>query len=174
MKNHKALKILNNVDSVRRKLFFIDIDGVLVTPWSFTQNAVFIDDRTDYEPYSKESVLALNMIIDAINPIFVIHSSRRYQYTLENFQTIWKAVGININNISVLERYAEQDDQWFNSPNEEKEYDIKKYIAVHNLSDNDYLILEDEKLALDNLFLLNGNIGLQIKNAERIIKCIYE
>lgn len=153
-----------------RKVFFIDIDGVLVTPWSFTRKAIAIDAVTEYEPYPPEAVAALNLMIKAINPILVIHSSRRYQYSMENFRVIWREVGIEFNNLSVLERYSEIDDKWFNHPNDEKAYDIRKYIVLNHILDDNYLVLEDEKLAIDNIFLLNGNIGLQLKHAESIIQ----
>ena len=152
-----------------KKVFFMDIDGVLVNAWSMQQKVIVIDKMTDYEPYGEECVVALNMMLSAFSPHIVIHSSRRYQYTAKNFIKIWGDSGIKFNTLEVLQRYGDQDNQWFNSPNEEKEYDIKKYIAINKIKMEDYIILEDEKLVIDNLFLLNGNIGLQIKDAERII-----
>ena len=155
-----------------KKIFFMDIDGVLVNGWSMQQKVILIDEMTDYEPYGKECVVALNLMLEAFSPHIVLHSSRRYQYSEKNFIKIWADSGIKFDTLEVLERYGDQDNQWFNSPNEEKEYDIKKYIAINTIKVEDYIILEDEKLSLDNLFLLNGNIGLQIKDAEKMIRCI--
>jgi hypothetical protein len=151
------------------KILFIDIDGVLVTPWSLSQPQIAIDDITYYEPYAAESVGALNMLIRHFNADIVIHSTRRYQYSLEEFKEIWKISGILFNKLSVLPRYGDMEDQWFNSPNEEKEYDLKRFIAKYAVQKEDYLILEDISLKMPNLYLVDSNTGLTTDDAEKII-----
>ena len=152
------------------KILFMDIDGVLVTHWSLQQEQIKIDEITYYEPYAPECVEALNMLIAHFNADIVIHSTRRYQYSLENFKRIWNESGIQFNKLSVLPRYGDMDDQWFSDPNEEKEYELKKYINEHSISQNSYLVIEDMKLKLNNLFLVDSDTGLTIANAKNIIR----
>ena len=152
------------------KILFVDIDGVLVTPWSFNQPQIAINDITYYEPYAAESVDALNILIIHFNADIVIHSTRRYQYSLEEFKGIWRRSGILFNKLSVLPRYGNRENQWFNNPNEEKKYDIKKFIAKYSVPKKDYLILEDINLKMPNLYLLDSNTGLTTDNARKIVR----
>jgi len=151
------------------KILFMDIDGVLINEWSLTQKSILIDEITDYQPYAPECVKALNMLITHFNADVVIHSTRRYQYSLEEFKEIWRKSGIQFNNLSIL-RYGDMEEKWFNNPNEEKAYDLKKYIAKHSISQDSYLVIEDMKLKIKNLFLVDSTPGLTIADAKNIIQ----
>ena len=152
-----------------KKTLFMDIDGVLTTEWSFSQPLRFLDALTSYEPYVPESVEALNAIIKAFDANIIIHSSRRYQFSEEEFKVIWSESGICYGNLSVLPRYGDEDDKWFDHPNEEKEYDLKKIITLNGMRQEYFIVLEDERLKVSNLYLVNSGTGLTMADAEKII-----
>ena len=153
-----------------KKILFMDIDGVLVTEWSLKQETVDLGGGAWYEPYTPEAVDAMNMIIESSRPRLVIHSSRRFQYSEDELRTIWSEVGIKYENLSALKRYSELDDKWFDHPNDEKVYDIRKYLELNRIGVEDFLVLEDQKLDIDNLCLLDERYGLRTRDAERIMR----
>jgi hypothetical protein len=62
------------------------------------------------------------------------------------------------------------ENKWFTNPNEEKKYDIKKFITKYSVPKKDYLILEDINLKMPNLYLLDSNTGLTTDNARKIVR----
>jgi hypothetical protein len=150
-------------------IIFIDIDGVLVTEQSLRADLQFLDAVTAFELYDPDCVEALNTIVRELDPEFVIHSSRRFQFSREEFSQIWEKSGVITTRLRVLDTYGQNADQWFDGPNEEKVFDIEAFITENDLDSDSYLVVEDEKLDVNNLFLVDGVKGITPGDAERII-----
>jgi hypothetical protein len=155
-----------------RPIVFLDLDGVLVTEWSLRQDKQWLDELTTFEPYDPACVDALNVIIAACNPRFVLHSNRRFQYSRQDLLAIWQACAVQSDDLRLLKTYSQDDGEWFDHPNDEKAYDIKAWLAERGLTASGYVVIDDEAIAVENLVRTNEETGLSAADAATVIETL--
>ncbi|MFT5129553.1 MAG: hypothetical protein ACI8W8_003176 [Rhodothermales bacterium] len=157
---------------ISRPIIFLDLDGVLVTEWSLRREKQWLDPLTSFEPYDPACVEALNFIIAACNPRFVLHSNRRFQYSLKDLLAIWQACAVHSSDLRLLKTYSQDDGEWFDHPNDEKAYDITAWLAERSALMGGYVVIDDEAIAVDCLIRTDEEKGLNAADAATVIETL--
>ena len=137
-------------------IVFLDIDGVL-NSFDFYNNESSIGKEL---PYSNIDLRCIHRLNNLNNVQFVISSSWRNNYIIDELKTIFKNCGFIHNIIACLDII---DDDII-----ERGKLIEKYINDNNIQK--YIIIDDEIIDshIDKLFLCDSNFGLTETNLVQI------
>ncbi len=146
-------------------LLLLDIDGVMV-PANSWKKPEFLADG--FPAFSNNATDALQKIIIETNASIVLTTSHKFNYTLEQWNDIFKTRGIKVDNIS---RLPENKD-YLSRKNE-----ILNWLHLTKNSVENFIIIDDDKSLnglpkniKDRLIQTNAMIGLTNELAEESLK----
>lgn len=126
--------------------FFLDIDGVLATPYQYNSNRKKWHPTLDCYRFDEKCVNVFNSIIEKVNPIIILSSDWKDHYTIRQMNEIfiWNGVntvvsditssswGVKFTNLKQLE--------------ECRSYEINLYASSNNLTN--WVAVDDLNLKL--------------------------
>ena len=163
----------------KRKVLFLDIDGVLNTERHYEyccKNRIASDERFGY-PFDPEAVDNLKKIIDETGAEIVISSSWKF-WGLSTMIDLWKGRNLPGEIIGITPQ-AMSDEMLLNADLIEMEMlplkgsEIKGWLSEHRRSVAQYAILDDVNDMLpeqqNHLVQINPVVGITEQDAEEVI-----
>ncbi len=142
-------------------LFFLDIDGVMVPAKSWT-SPEFLNDG--FPAFSSKATSTLQSLISD-DVTIMLTTSHKSKFTIEEWKSIFKNRGINIEKIKSLPE---------NINNLSRKDEIVNWLNVNNV-DEDFGIIDDDKslnelpnLLKENLVQTSPYIGLTEEHSDAI------
>lgn len=116
-------------------LVLLDIDGVMVSAKSWSSPMTLEDGFSMFKPKATE---ALNSILNNTDATIVLTTSHKYKYSLNQWISIFRKRGININSIDRLSE---------NTDNLNRLEEITQWYSLGNI--DDFVIIDDDKILND-------------------------
>jgi hypothetical protein len=142
-------------------LFFLDIDGVMV-PAKGWKSPEFLNDG--FPAFSSKAIITLQNLISNEDTI-LLTTSHKAKFSIEEWKSIFKNRGINIENIRALPE---------NLNNLSRKDEILNWFNVNSI-DEDFVIIDDDKslnelpdFIKENLVQTSPYIGLTEEHCEAI------
>ena len=142
-------------------LFFLDIDGVMVPAKSW-KTPEFLNDG--FPAFSSSATRVLQSLLSE-GDIVMLTTSHKSKYSIEEWKSIFKNRGINIEKIKSLPQ---------NLNNISRKEEIVNWFNFNNVDDN-FVIIDDDKslnelpnYLKDNFILTSSYIGLTEEHVETI------
>ena len=142
-------------------LFFLDIDGVMI-PAKGWKSPEFLNDG--FPAFSSKAIITLQNLISNEDTI-LLTTSHKAKFIIEEWKSIFKNRGINIENIRALPE---------NLNNLSRKDEIVNWFNVNSI-DEDFVIIDDDKslnelpdFIKENLVQTSPYIGLTEEHCEAI------
>lgn len=148
-------------------LILLDIDGVMLPANSWSKPEILPDG---FPMFNSRSIRALHKIIAETNASLLLTTSHKNKYTAAQWRNIFNARGINVKKINRLSS---------NSLETSRKDEILNWYNTKHVSDEDFVILDDDKKLNDlpvdiknNLVLTSGSVGLTDELADNAISIL--
>lgn len=121
--------------------------------------------------FSYNAIQFLNDIYDSIPYNIVLTSTRRYEFSIAEWNTIFKINKIKAPIVGRTDKYSKTENHFI-----WREDEIEKYITDYNLSEYPYIVIDDDVADLlnikDHLINVNTDTGLTMNYIQLILRLL--